>query len=94
MKKAAFIDRDGTLNEMVYDAVHGIMDSPRRPEQVALMKGAGEFLRQLRDDEYCIVVVTNPNFYRKMFFELQNNNPSWLKDVSGLLFSLNQVLEH
>ena len=59
MKKAAFIDRDGTLNEMVYDAAHGIMDSPRRPEQVALMKGAGEFLRQLREDGYFIVVVTN-----------------------------------
>jgi len=59
MRKAAFIDRDGTLNEMVYDAVHGIMDSPRRPEQVSLMKGAGEFLRRLRDEGYFIVVVTN-----------------------------------
>ncbi|MFH0907556.1 MAG: HAD family hydrolase [bacterium] len=59
MKKAVFVDRDGTLNEMVYDPTHGIMDSPRRPEQVTLMKGAGEFLRRLRDADYFIVVVTN-----------------------------------
>ncbi len=59
MKKAIFIDRDGTLNEMVYDRTHGTMDSPRRPDQVALMPGAAEFLKQLRDAGYFLVVVTN-----------------------------------
>jgi D-glycero-D-manno-heptose 1,7-bisphosphate phosphatase len=59
MKRAVFIDRDGTLNEMVYDPVHGIMDSPRRPEQIVPMKGAGEFLKRLREAGYYLVVVTN-----------------------------------
>ena len=49
LRKAAFVDRDGTLNEMVYDATHGLLDSPRRPEQVALMKNAAKFLSRLRE---------------------------------------------
>ena len=59
MKRGAFVDRDGTLNEMVYDATHGTMDSPRRPEQVSLVKNAAEFLRGLRELGFLIVIVTN-----------------------------------
>jgi D-glycero-D-manno-heptose 1,7-bisphosphate phosphatase len=59
MHKAVFVDRDGTLNEMVYDETHGLLDSPRRPEQVALMPGAGRFLSSLRSEGYRIDVVTN-----------------------------------
>jgi histidinol-phosphate phosphatase family protein len=57
--RVAFVDRDGTLNQMVYDETHGTMDSPRRPEQVRLMSGAGAFLRGLREQGFRIVVVTN-----------------------------------
>ncbi len=59
MKKAVFIDRDGTLNSMVYDETHGLLDSPRRPEQVRLVKDAAEFLRGLRKAGFLTVVVTN-----------------------------------
>lgn len=59
MKKAAFVDRDGTLNEMVYDATHGLLDSPRRPEQVEPARHAARFLQGLRDLGYFIVIVTN-----------------------------------
>jgi D-glycero-D-manno-heptose 1,7-bisphosphate phosphatase len=54
-----FIDRDGTLNEMVYDETHGVLDSPRRPEQVRLRPGAGRFLARLRERGFFIVVVSN-----------------------------------
>jgi len=59
MNKAVFIDRDGTLNEMVYDETHGLLDSPRRPEQVQLVKGAAAFLRGLKTAGFMTVVVTN-----------------------------------
>ncbi len=59
MKRAVFFDRDGTLNEMVYDETHGIMDSPRHPEQVRLMPGAASAIRRLREHGFLIVVVTN-----------------------------------
>lgn len=56
---AVFVDRDGTLNEMVYDEVHGLLDSPRKPAQVLLIPGAGAFLKGLRELGYRVVVVTN-----------------------------------
>jgi len=59
MKRAVFIDRDGVLNEMVYDANHGLLDSPRRPGQVRMIKGAGSFLKKVRDAGYLAIVATN-----------------------------------
>lgn len=58
-RKAVFVDRDGTLNEMVYDETHGVMDSPRRLWQVRLRKGAAEFLAGVRRCGYLVIVVTN-----------------------------------
>lgn len=57
--KAVFVDRDGTLNEMVYDDTHGVLDSPRRAEQVRVIPGAGAFLRHLKEMGNLIVVITN-----------------------------------
>lgn len=56
---AVFVDRDGTLNEMVFDPLHGTLDSPRRSSQVVAMRHAGEFLEGLRLLGYKIIVVTN-----------------------------------
>jgi D-glycero-D-manno-heptose 1,7-bisphosphate phosphatase len=59
MKPAVFIDRDGTLNRMVYDETHGLFDSPRRVEQVQAMPGAGAFIQGLHQAGFTVVVVTN-----------------------------------
>jgi D-glycero-D-manno-heptose 1,7-bisphosphate phosphatase len=59
MKKALFLDRDGTLNEMVYDDTHGLFDSPRRPEQVRLVAGAAGFMAEARRAGYALIVITN-----------------------------------
>ena len=59
LKPAVFFDRDGTLNRMVYDDTHGIMDSPRRPEQITLMPGATEAINRLHALHFQIIVVTN-----------------------------------
>jgi D-glycero-D-manno-heptose 1,7-bisphosphate phosphatase len=70
VKKAVFIDRDGTLNEMVYDETHGLMDSPRRPEQVRAIPGAGAFLHSVREMGYLAIVVTNqPGLAKGTFTE-------------------------
>lgn len=58
-KKAVFVDRDGTLNEMVYDETHGMLSSPRRAEQVQLTPHAAGFLRGVKEAGYWIVLVTN-----------------------------------
>ena len=59
MNKAVFIDRDGTLNEMVYNDIHGIFDSPRNPEEVCLMPNAADFLKSIKKIGYLAIVVTN-----------------------------------
>lgn len=59
MKPALFLDRDGVLNEMVYDDIHGLLDSPRRPEQVRLVPGATAAIKAARSRGYDVVVVTN-----------------------------------
>ena len=56
---AIFVDRDGTLNEMVYDATHGTLDSPRTPQQVTVRPGASSFLKTLKARGYLIILVTN-----------------------------------
>lgn len=59
MKPAIFIDRDGVLNEMVFDSDHGLLDSPRRTEQVRAIAGAGSFLKNAREAGFLTVVITN-----------------------------------
>jgi D-glycero-D-manno-heptose 1,7-bisphosphate phosphatase len=51
MRRAVFFDRDGTLIELV----HYLVD----PDQVAVLPGVPEALRELRAADYCCVVVTN-----------------------------------
>lgn len=58
-RRAVFIDRDGTLIEMVYDKTHGIFDSARIPDQVRLKEGAPEFIIACKEMGYLIVVVSN-----------------------------------
>lgn len=56
---AIFLDRDGILNEMVYDSNHGTFDSPFIPEQVKIKTGAVEFVRDAKALGYKIIIVTN-----------------------------------
>lgn len=59
MKRAVFLDRDGTINEMVYDTNHGVIDSPRRADQVVLLPGAAAFIKGVQALGCLVVVVTN-----------------------------------
>lgn len=56
---AVFIDRDGTLNEMMFDETHGIFDSPLREDHLAVKPFAREFMAGLLAAGFKRVVVTN-----------------------------------
>jgi len=58
LRPAVFLDRDGTLNEIVYDE-NGMENSPFRPEDLVLLPRAGEFTRRVRDAGYLAVLATN-----------------------------------
>lgn len=57
--KAAFIDRDGVINKLVYHYEHGIIDSPFTAEQFSLLPGVGEAIKKLHESDYKVIVVSN-----------------------------------
>ena len=57
--RAALIDRDGVVNEMVYYPDPGIVDSPFTPRQFVLAEGIGQALRTMRAAGYKLVLVSN-----------------------------------
>jgi len=59
LRRAVFLDRDGTINAMVYDRDHGLVDSPMRPDQLTLLPGAGAAVRQINDLGLLAIVVSN-----------------------------------
>lgn len=58
-ERAAFVDRDGTINELVPDPRTGQPESPLRVEDVALIPGAAGALRELAGAGWLLVGVSN-----------------------------------
>ncbi|MDQ6841975.1 MAG: HAD-IIIA family hydrolase [Actinomycetota bacterium] len=57
--RAAFIDRDGTVNELVPDSVTGHGESPLSAADVVLIPGAAGALRRLAASGWLLVGVSN-----------------------------------
>jgi D-glycero-D-manno-heptose 1,7-bisphosphate phosphatase len=58
-RRAAFLDRDGVINELVWDERSNAFESPYAPQDVALCAGAVEGIQVLRDAGFALVVVSN-----------------------------------
>ena len=56
---AIFVDRDGVLNETVWDPRAGACESPYAPGDVALVAGVPDALRALRGAGFALVVASN-----------------------------------
>jgi D-glycero-D-manno-heptose 1,7-bisphosphate phosphatase len=59
VRRAVFLDRDGVINELVWDAAANALESPYRSDDVALLPGAVEGLKALREEGFALVVVSN-----------------------------------
>jgi D-glycero-D-manno-heptose 1,7-bisphosphate phosphatase len=57
--RAAFIDRDGVVNELVLDPRTGLPESPLRVEDVVLIPGAADALKRLAGAGWLLVGVSN-----------------------------------
>ena len=57
--KSVLIDRDGVINQMVYYADPGVVDSPFTPKQFELVEGIGPALRAMRAAGYRLVLISN-----------------------------------
>lgn len=58
-RAAAFLDRDGVLNELVSDPDSGLPEAPLRVADVRLIAGAADAVASLRSAGYALVCVTN-----------------------------------
>ncbi|HTQ69241.1 MAG TPA: HAD-IIIA family hydrolase [Solirubrobacteraceae bacterium] len=57
--RAAFLDRDGTINEGVEDPDTGLLESPLCPADVRLLPGAAGAMRELSHAGFVLVCATN-----------------------------------
>ena len=59
MTKAVFLDRDGTINEIIYYPDLGIIDSPFTAEQFKLLPGVGEAIKILNQNGFKVIIASN-----------------------------------
>ena len=84
LRRAVFLDRDGTLNRLVYYPDHGFVDSPFVPSQVSLIPGAARALCMLRKKGFLLVLVSNQpgvakgNMNKKAFEQIDKKLDSLL----------------
>jgi len=57
--RAVFLDRDGTINAMVYNPDFGLVDSPANPDEFCLLPGVCEAIRMINEMGLLAVVVSN-----------------------------------
>jgi len=82
--KAAFVDRDGVLNELCYFPEAGIIDSPFTPQQLRLMPRAAKGIRLLNRLGLKVVVVSNQPGVAKNHFSEKTLDDINAKLVQGL----------
>lgn len=59
LKKAIILDRDGVINEMVYNPEFGTVDSPLNPKEFKLLKGVAGAIKLFRKMGFFVVVASN-----------------------------------
>lgn len=57
--RAILLDRDGTINELVYFPEFGLIDSPLNSEQFKLLPGVAEAIRRFKELGFKVIVVSN-----------------------------------
>ena len=58
-ERAVFLDRDGVVVELVWDAADGAFEGPSSEADVRLVPGAADAIRRVRSLDYRVVVVSN-----------------------------------
>ena len=79
-RPAVFLDRDGVINELVWNPATEAFESPHRPEDLALVGGAVESLQRLGGAGYALFVVSNQPSYAKRKAALED-----LRRIADLL---------
>ena len=100
LRRAIFLDRDGTINRLVYYADHGIVDSPFSAPQFSLLPGAAQALARMKKMGFLLVLVSNQpgiakgNMTKKAFLEIERKMDSLLAAGGAKLDAKYYCLHH
>jgi len=88
LRRAIFLDRDGTVNKLVYYQDLGVVDSPFVPSQFALIPGVAKAIFKFRKKGFFIVLVSNQpgvakGNMRKKDFKAIDAKLDWLLAIDG-----------
>ncbi|MBS1517371.1 MAG: HAD-IIIA family hydrolase [Bacteroidetes bacterium] len=72
MKKAVFLDRDGVLNELIYNEKNSEYEPPHRTEDIKFFDNVAESLKQLKDGGFELFIISNQPDYAKGKTSLEN----------------------
>jgi len=69
---AVFLDRDGVLNELVFNLATGEHESPHAPDDLVMIGGVGASLQRLVEAGFALFLVSNQPSYAKGKTSLEN----------------------
>jgi D-glycero-D-manno-heptose 1,7-bisphosphate phosphatase len=68
--KAVFLDRDGVINEVVYNKEMGIVDSPSTVEQFKLLPDVGKAINKFHKQGFKAIVISNQPGLAKEHYDI------------------------
>ncbi len=69
-RRAIFLDRDGVINQMVYQPDFGLVDSPSKPDEFILLPGISHLVRAINEMGLLVIVISNqPGIAKGKFTE-------------------------
>ena len=72
MKKAIFLDRDGTINKLIFNKELNELEPPHCPEDFEMIEGAVEAMKNIQQNEFLLFVISNQPDYAKGKTTLEN----------------------
>jgi len=86
-ERAVFVDRDGVLNDLVYDREEGVVVSPFSSRQLRVFPFVGDAVRRIRDElGFKVIVISNqPGVAKRQFSlaELERMNGKIRKELAA-----------
>jgi len=71
MNRAVFVDRDGVINDMVYDEEEGRVTSPVSARQLRVFPYVASVVKRLREEGFMVIVISNQPGVAKRQFTLE-----------------------
>lgn len=99
-QRAVFLDRDGTINAMVYNSDFGLVDSPANPGEFELLPGVGDAIRSINQMGLLAVVISNqPGIAKGKFVlskleEITRKMHQEVAEKDGILDAVYYCLHH